>query len=190
MRCPTSSRRRPNPNIDNYGGKLSAWLYVPLAGDYTFWVASDDNSQLFLGADPDSAEMIASVGDWTNAEQWDKFASQKSNPITLEAGRYYLMALWKDGTGGDNCAAAWQGPGIATRELIHGNYLMPFEALWAYGPRPRDNDANTPQVLELKWTAGTRATAHQIYFSEDQDAVANGHASRLSRTADGGQHHV
>ncbi len=52
-----------NPNIDNYGGKLSAWLYVPLAGEYTFWVASDDNSQLFLGADPDSAQMIASVGD-------------------------------------------------------------------------------------------------------------------------------
>jgi hypothetical protein len=163
-----------SPNIDNYGGKLSAWLHVPVAGQYTFWVASDDNSQLFLGADPDSAEMIASVSDWTNAEEWDKLPEQMSQPITLEAGRYYLMALWKDGTGGDNCAAAWQGAGIPSRELIHGSYLMPFEALWAYGPRPRNNDVNTPQILELKWTAGTRAATHQIYFSEDQDAVANG----------------
>jgi hypothetical protein len=163
-----------NPNIDNYGGKLSAWLHVPLAGQYTFWVASDDNSQLFLGADPDNAEMIASVSDWTNAEEWDKFPSQMSKSITLEAGRYYLMALWKDGTGGDNCAGAWQGAGIPNRELIHGSYLMPFEALWAYGPRPRNNDPNAAQILELKWTAGSRATAHQIYFSEDQEAVANG----------------
>jgi hypothetical protein len=163
-----------SPNIDNYGGKLSAWLHVPLAGQYTFWVASDDDSQLWLGADPDSAEMIASADGWTNAQEWDKFASQKSKPITLEAGRYYLMALWKDGTGGDNCAAAWQGAGIPNRELIHASYLMPFEALWAYGPRPRNNDPNAAQILELKWTAGTRATAHQIYFSEDQDAVANG----------------
>jgi hypothetical protein len=163
-----------NPNIDNYGGKLSAWLHVPVAGEYTFWVASDDNSQLFLGADPDSAEMIASVGDWTNAQEWDKFPSQKSKPITLEAGRYYLMALWKDGTGGDNCAAAWQGAGIPNRELIAGSYLMPFEALWAYGPRPRNNDANTPQILELTWTAGVKATAHQVYFSEDKEAVDNG----------------
>jgi hypothetical protein len=163
-----------NPNIDNYGGKLSAWLNVPVAGQYTFWVAADDSGQLFLGDDPDSAEMIASVDSYTNPQEWDKFASQKSKAITLEAGRYYLMALWKDGGGGDNCAAAWQGTGIPNRELIHGNYLMPFEALWAYGPRPRNNDVNTPQILVLKWTAGTRATGHQIYFSEDKDAVANG----------------
>jgi hypothetical protein len=159
---------------DNYGGKLSAWLHVPVAGKYTFWVASDDNSQLFLGPDPDSAEMIASVGDWTNAQEWDKFPSQKSKSIALESGRYYLAALWKDGTGGDNCSAAWQGAGIPNRELIAGSYLMPFEALWAYGPRPRNNDANTTQTPELKWTAGVKATGHQIYFSDDKDAVANG----------------
>ncbi|MBN1510110.1 MAG: hypothetical protein JW955_24905, partial [Sedimentisphaerales bacterium] len=164
----------PSNIADNYGGKLSAWLHVPLAGEYTFWVASDDNSELWLGADADSAELIASVDDWTDAQQWDKFPSQKSEPITLEAGRYFLMALWKDGTGGDNCAAAWQGAGIPARTLIAGNYLMPFEALWAYGPRPRNNDVNTPQILEMKWTAGTRATTHQVYFSEDKDAVANG----------------
>ncbi|MBN1505591.1 MAG: hypothetical protein JW955_02025, partial [Sedimentisphaerales bacterium] len=164
----------PSNIADNYGGKLSAWLHVPLAGEYTFWVASDDASELWLGADADSAELIASVAGWTNAQEWDKEGGQKSDPIQLEAGRYFLMALWKDGTGGDNCAAAWQGAGIPVRTLITGNYLMPFEALWAYGPRPRNNDPNAPQILELKWTAGTRATTHQVYFSEDKDAVANG----------------
>ncbi|MBN1506073.1 MAG: hypothetical protein JW955_04460, partial [Sedimentisphaerales bacterium] len=169
---------------DNYGGKLSAWLHVPLAGEYTFWVASDDNSQLWLGADADSAEMIASVPDWTNVQEWDKFPSQKSKPIALQAGRYFLMALWKDGTGGDNCAAAWQGAGVPNRELIAGNYLMPFEALWAYGPRPRNGAVDTTQVLELKWTAGTKATAHQIYFSDDPNAVADGTAYRGQQPLD------
>ncbi|MBN1506074.1 MAG: hypothetical protein JW955_04465 [Sedimentisphaerales bacterium] len=164
----------PADVADNYGGKLSAWLHVPLAGEYTFWIASDDNSELWLGADADSAERIASVPDWTSAQEWDKFASQKSKPVALEAGRYYLMALWKDGTGGDNCAVAWQGAGIPNRELIAGSYLMPFEALWAYGPRPRNGAVDTPQTLELKWTAGTRGTTHQVYFSEDKDAVVNG----------------
>ncbi len=175
-KMPNFESPQTNPDLSNYIGKLSAWLHVPVSGDYTFWIASDDQSQLFLGSDPDSAVVIAWVSSWTNAEDWDNVTvpEQKSKPITLQAGRYYLMAHWKEGGGGDNCSVAWQGPGILDRELIHGNYLMPFEALWAYGPRPRNNDANTPQVLELTWTAGTKATAHQVYFSDDKDAVANG----------------
>jgi hypothetical protein len=164
----------PADIADNYIGKLSAWLHVPASGKYTFWVASDDNSELYLGADPDSAVVICRVSSWTNSEQWDKVGEQKSQPIQLEAGRYYLMARWKEGTGGDNCAAAWQGPGIPTRELISGDYLKPFEALWAYGPQPRNNEPNTTQTPELQWSAGTKATKHQIYFSDDRDAVANG----------------
>ncbi|MBN1509919.1 MAG: hypothetical protein JW955_23935, partial [Sedimentisphaerales bacterium] len=138
----------------------------------------------WLGADADSAERIASVPDWTNAQEWDKFPSQKSKPIALEAGRYFLMALWKDGTGGDNCAAAWRGAGIPNRELITGNYLMPFEALWAYGPRPRNGAVDTTQTLELKWTAGTKAATHQIYFSDDPNAVADGTAYRGQQPLD------
>jgi hypothetical protein len=162
------------PDTENYIGKLSAWLHVPATGKYTFWVAADDQAQLFLGADPDSAVVICSVNSWTNPQEWDKLGEQKSQPIQLEAGRYYLMAHWKEGGGGDNCAAAWQGPSIPTRELIAGSYLKPFEALWAFGPRPRNNEPNTTQTLELQWSAGTRATKHQIYLSDDRDAVANG----------------
>jgi regulation of enolase protein 1 (concanavalin A-like superfamily) len=164
-----------NVNIgDNYIGRLSAWLHVPASGKYTFWVCSDDQGELYLGADPDSAVVICRVDSWTNSEEWDKVGEQKSQPIQLEAGRYYLMAQWKEGGGGDDCGAAWQGPGIPTRELISGNYLMPFEAVWAYGPRPRNGEPNAPQSGELKWTSGTRAAKHQIYFSEDRDAVADG----------------
>jgi len=164
----------PADIADNYIGKLSAWLHVPVTGKYTFWMASDDYGELFLGADPDSAVRIASVDGWTNAQQWDKYGTQKSQPIQLEAGRYYIMAHWKEGGGGDNGSAAWQGPGIPTRELIAGAYLKPFEALWAFGPQPRNNEPNTTQTPELQWTAGTRAAKHQIYLSDDPNAVANG----------------
>jgi len=179
--APTDVNEIPDfesPSIgDNYGGKLSAWLHVPVAGEYTFWVAGDDNTRLFLGADPDSAVMIAEVTSWSDAQAWDSSSAQKSKAIALEAGRYYLMALWKEGGGGDHCAAAWQGPGIPTRELIHGSYLMPFEALWAYGPRPRHGAVDATQTPELKWTAGIKAASHVIYFSDDANAVADGTVS-------------
>ncbi len=160
-----------NPNQDNYGGRLSAWLHVPVPGKYTFWIASDDSGQLFLGSDQDSAVLIASVSGYTNSQEWDKYASQKSQPITLAAGRYYLMALWKEGGGGDHCAAAWQGAGIPNRELISGGYLMP-EALWAYGSRPLNGAIDVSRDPQLHWLAGKKATGHQVYFGEDEQAVA------------------
>ena len=99
--------------------------------------------------------------------------SQKSKPISLQAGRYYLAALWKEGEGGDNCSAAWQGPGIPERTLIADSYLKPFVALWAYGPRPANGAVNTRQDIPLTWTAGVNATQHDVYFGADKDAVAN-----------------
>jgi hypothetical protein len=76
------------PYGDNYGGRLQAWLYVPLAGDYTFWVAGDSNTELWLGKDPSSAQLIASVPNWSNQREYDKYPQQKSEPIALEADRY------------------------------------------------------------------------------------------------------
>jgi hypothetical protein len=34
--------------------------------------------------------------------------------------------LQKEGGGGDNIAVAWQGPGVATQQVIDGAYLSPW----------------------------------------------------------------
>lgn len=157
---------------DTYGGRLHGWLHVPVAGRYTFWVAGDDNTELYLGAGPETAELIASVPSWSGARAWDSMPSQKSPPISLEAGRYYIAGLWKEGGGGDHCAAAWQGPGVPQRAVIAGTYLKPFEAVWAFDPEPANGAADITQTPVLKWTAGVRATQHDVYFGEDPEAVA------------------
>ena len=156
---------------DNYGGRLSAWLHVPATGDYTFWIASDDNGELRIGPDQDSAAVVATVPGYSNAREWDKFSNQKSALIHLEAGRYYIEALWKDATGGDNCSVAWQGPGMQQRTLISGSYLA-SESFWAYSPRPVLGAKDVSHTPELRWTAGIKAKQHDVYFGEDADAVA------------------
>jgi hypothetical protein len=158
---------------DNYGGRLQAWLHVPITGEYTFWVAGDDNTELYLGAGPDTAQLIADVPSWTGARAWDTMPSQKSEPIYLEAGRYYIAALWKEGGGGDHCAAAWQGPGVPERTVVSGSFLKPFEAVWAYDPKPADGAVDVTQTLALQWAAGVRAVQHDVYFGDDAEAVAN-----------------
>ncbi|MGE5294914.1 MAG: PA14 domain-containing protein, partial [Solirubrobacterales bacterium] len=69
---PTSSEWRgafqsPANRADNYGLRARAYVIPPESGEYTFWVAGDDNCQLWLSTneDPANATMIAQVASWT-----------------------------------------------------------------------------------------------------------------------------
>src|SRR6266498_4742453 len=104
----------PSNFAENYGQRMRALVIPPVTGSYVFWIASDDNSVLYLSADADPVHkvQIASVITWTNSRQWNLDPSQKSAAITLTNGfRYYVEALQKEGGGGDNLAVAWQKPG-------------------------------------------------------------------------------
>ena len=123
----------PTNWADNYGTRLRGYITAPVTGSYTFWIASDDKSELWLSTDdnPLNKVKIASVPDWTDSREWNKFSSQKSAPpIPLTAGqRYYVEALQKEGAGGDNLAVGWAKPGQSTSapsEVIPGSVLSPF----------------------------------------------------------------
>ncbi|MFD3003579.1 PA14 domain-containing protein [Pontibacter toksunensis] len=113
----------------NYGAKVRGYICVPQTGNYTFFIASDDNSELWLSTtdSPANKQKIASVTGWTNSREWGKYASQKSAAIRLEAGKkYYVEALHKQGWGGDNLAVAWAMPDGKTEAPIPGSRLSPF----------------------------------------------------------------
>ena len=117
---------------DNYGTRIRGYVVPPSTGSYTFWIASDDNSELWLStsADPAAKTLIASVTSWTNSREWTKYSSQQSSARTLTAGqKYYIEVLQKEGTGGDNIAVGWQGPGITgdAERPIPGSRLVPYE---------------------------------------------------------------
>ena len=122
----------PTNWAENYGTRLRGYITAPVTGNYIFWIASDDKSELWLSTNdnPVNKVNIASVPDWTDSRQWGKFPSQKSAAITLTANqRYYVEALQKEGDGGDNLAVGWAKPGQATSapsEVIPGSVLSPF----------------------------------------------------------------
>ncbi|MBN1506275.1 MAG: hypothetical protein JW955_05490 [Sedimentisphaerales bacterium] len=161
-----------SPDIaDNYGGRMSAWLHVPAAGDYTFWIASDDASELWFGATPADAKLIASVATWTGADAFDSLASQKSAVQTLGEAVYFIDALWKEGGGGDNCSVAWQGPDLP-RQVIPAGFCELFVGYWAQFPKPASGATNVAQSLTLSWAPGVAAEAQDIYFGDSAAAVA------------------
>ncbi|HEY5914951.1 MAG TPA: PA14 domain-containing protein, partial [Verrucomicrobiae bacterium] len=119
----------PTDVADYYGQRLSAYLLPPTTGDYNFWVASDDNSILFLSTDttPGNKTVIASVPGWTSSREWGKYSEQASMPVSLVGGRkYYIEALMKEGSGGDNLAVRWQLPDGTIEEPIPGSRLQVF----------------------------------------------------------------
>ena len=114
--------------LNNYGVRLRSYLVPPLDGEYKFWVAADETAELWLSSDGFAANavMIASVSDATGFKEWDKYAEQESEAVSLLAGReYYIELLHKEGIGDDHFAVAWQGPGMA-REVVDGDYLEPW----------------------------------------------------------------
>ncbi len=114
---------------ENYGQRLRALVVPPLTGPYLFWIASDDQGALFLGTNdsPNSRRLIARVNGWTAAREWTKEPGQRSNPVELQAGRrYYLEAIQKEGSGGDNLSVRWQLPGGRFVAPIPGSNLVAF----------------------------------------------------------------
>lgn len=115
---------------DNYSRRLLAFLKPATTGDYTFWIAGDDDCRLYLSTDgyQSNKVQIAAVNGWTNFQSWDQTTPQKSAPISLVAGKvYWIEAQQQEGGGGDHVSVAWQGPGIS-RVAIPSTVLVPTAA--------------------------------------------------------------
>jgi hypothetical protein len=168
---------------DNFGSRIHGYLHPDTTGEYTFWIASDDNSELWLSTDdrPANAVLISKVTDWADPRQFDDADVVPSGPIHLEGGKkYYIKALYKEGGGGDNCAVAWQGPDSPTRTVISGYFLSPFVALWADVPDPAVGTVLQQKFALLGWTAGVTAVSHNVYISNSLDDVTTGAAAAFA----------
>ena len=116
---------------DNYGSRIRGYVCVPQTGNYTFWLAGDDASELWLSSDESPANKIklAYVEGWTSYREWTKYPSQKSTLIALQAGKkYYIEALHKEGAGGDHISVQWQLPNGTIESPLPGKYLAPYTA--------------------------------------------------------------
>ena len=122
----------PTNWAEAYGTRMRGYITAPATGNYTFWIAGDDNSELWLSPNDNSANKmrIGLVPGWTNSRQWDKYSTQKSAAINLTQGqRYYVEALQKEGGNADNLAVGWAKPGESTfapSEVIPGSVLSPL----------------------------------------------------------------
>jgi hypothetical protein len=125
-----SSFEAPLNAGDNYGVRVRGFLKPPTNGNYTFFIAADDAAELWLSTDSTVAHKtkIASVSAYTYSRQYTKYPSQKSVAINLKAGtKYYVEALQKESTGGDNLSVSWQLPNGVMEIPIACVRLLPYK---------------------------------------------------------------
>jgi hypothetical protein len=100
----------------DYGIRVYGWITPTVPGNYTFFLRSDDASQLWLSpnADPAGKEQIAVEAGCCQVFL-EPGVPQTSGPRALVAGqRYYIEVLNKEGGGGDFAEVAWRLEGDAT----------------------------------------------------------------------------
>ncbi|MEM8862004.1 MAG: PKD domain-containing protein [Chloroflexota bacterium] len=142
----TEIQEPPGSSGNNYGDRYLGFIVPATSGQYTFYISSDDASDLFLSTNesPNNKTRIAYVNRWTPSLDWDREANQKSAPITLNAGqKYYFEVHHKEGSGGDNMAVGWVKPGESfPPEVIDSDYLCFDEDL--IPPQPTATPVPTP----------------------------------------------
>ncbi len=141
-----SSFEAPSNIRDNYGVWMSGYLCPPITGNYTFWIAGDDNVAFHLSTDdlPANTRRIAYHNGWTSAREWNKYPTQQSSPVFLQAGQfYYAEAFMKESGGGDNIAVGWQLPDGRMERPISGAYLSTVPNCPKAGTHCDDGNANT-----------------------------------------------
>ncbi|MEJ8803804.1 PQQ-dependent sugar dehydrogenase [Pontibacter sp. H249] len=117
---------------DNYGQRVRGYVTAPETGQYTLWIAADNNAELYLSTSesPAAKARLAFVNGWTAPREWGKYPEQQSVRVSLQAGqRYYIEALHKEEAGGDNLAVGWQLPSGALERPIPGSRLSPYVAV-------------------------------------------------------------
>ena len=137
---------------DNYGERIRGYLCPPQTGAYTFFIAGDDAVELWLSTDDNPLNKIKIAGSisWTGYREFDRYASQKSGLITLQAGRrYYIEVLHKESGGGDHVTVAWQIPGSGLEVPVPASRLSPFIVMVV--PPALGDCVGTGSILRERW---------------------------------------
>lgn len=153
---------------DTYLQRLRGYVIPPVSGMYIFWIAGDDEAELHLSSDgsPGNLKRIARCQATSAAAvsfgKWEDRPGQRSEPVTLEAGRrYYVEVLHKEHGGSDHVAVGWQLPDGTMERPIPGNRLTP------------PDDPTTPAAV------GAR-----VFFADFEGLSAGDKSSALSAALD------
>ncbi len=163
----------PANHSNFYIARVRGFLTPSVTGEYTFYIACDDQGEFWLSSDETPAKLALCIDldHYVGPQSWEK-EIRKSKPVSLVQGRYYFVeAFLRDFEGEDHLAVAWSptaedNPRLITaanllhstsvgftpraqeiRKQIDGD-LQKIQALTAEIARLREADTSAPATTE------------------------------------------
>lgn len=99
----------PATTTTNFAFKFSGYITIPTTGSYTFYTASDDGSDLYVGG-YDSAHLVVK-------NDFLQGTTQRSGTVTLAKGNYPFYVTFFQSGGGYALTTSYQGPGITQQAI-------------------------------------------------------------------------
>lgn len=122
----------PGARANNWAAKFAGMIEVPKAGKYTFYVASDDGSRIYV----DGKEVAENDGIHPANEK-------KGTPVELSAGGHPFVVTYFQAAGESELRVAWQGPGVKKGPIpadaltsADGRPMIPLDAEPAFAVDP------------------------------------------------------
>lgn len=126
----------PDDTHENYGARITGFIIPTVTTNYDFFLRSDDASQLYLSSNADPANLALICEESGCCDPFKEpnpgvnFETTQT-PVPLVAGqRYAVMALLKEGGGGDYLQVAWRVVGdptaAGTLQPIPGSFLASY----------------------------------------------------------------
>jgi hypothetical protein len=129
------------------------YICAPLTGNYTFYIAGDDQTGLWLSTDDNPANkvLIAYNLSPVGFRAWTANATQKSKPVRLIKGvRYYIETLHKQSSTANHLSVRWVLPNGVNEAPIPGDRL----SLWGSEAITRARTSNFEDAMKIKIKAG------------------------------------
>jgi len=157
---------RDNSGSD-YGSYIRGYLEAPVDGEYRFFIASDDASELWLSTDirPSNRRRIAfEASSGAALFSGPRLEERRSSPIRLLRGqKYWIEVLHKQGAGASSLQVGWQRPD-GTQEIVPARHLAQ-DPLDPYLGRSEPNLA--PTFNPAGFNGGDLPTTLSVLEGED-----------------------
>jgi len=147
---------------EDFAIRWTGEIVAPFDGTYTFYPNVQGGIRIWI-----NGQLV--IDYWMEHHMVVEY----EGPITLARGSYPIVIEFGDlqwSGGGAQCQVSWAGPTIPKQILAAGPLQPPVRA---QAVNPRANAVEVPQDITLMWSAGYQAEQHDIYFGDDQEAVAN-----------------
>jgi hypothetical protein len=151
----------PDPAVgdDNFSVRWTGEVEAAFTETYTFYPRTDDGVRLWV-----DGQLL--VDSWIN-----RSATENSGKIDLIAGTTYSLVMeYYEDSASAVAELRWSSPRTPKQLIPQAALSLPVKAS---SPTPRSGSVDVRQTTILSWGSGDFATAHELYFGADENAVRN-----------------